>query len=177
MNNIYSKNGLLFLVQVDHLSGELLGSAIEYLYAAGARNVQILPSVTKKNRPGQSIIIDASDSRAVDIERVIVEELGSTGWHRFVTEHRHLPVELISKRIKVETSNGPLDFEISGKMIKNQPESVRPEHASCLAFQRALKERAGLEAPLGEIYLKAANALRATSTDEVFIYFKQTDGG
>lgn len=86
MNVVYSKEGLLFLVQDDHLSGELLGSAIEYLYAVGARNVQRVPSVTKKNRPGQAIFIDAPVNLAQGIERLIVEELASTGWHRIKFE-------------------------------------------------------------------------------------------
>lgn len=35
--DIYSKEGLLILVQIDHLSGELLGNVIEDFYDAGAK--------------------------------------------------------------------------------------------------------------------------------------------
>ena len=47
--NFYSKEAVLFLVQVDHLSGEILGDVVDSFYAAGAKNVQIISSITKKN--------------------------------------------------------------------------------------------------------------------------------
>jgi len=172
MNNIFSKAGLLFLVQVDHLSGELLGSAVEYLYAAGARNVQMLPGVTKKNRPGQSIIIDAPEERSEDIERIIVEELGSPGWHRFKTEHRHLPVESIGQATRVEIGSEHFIFELRGKRIKNQPETVRPEHSSCLELQRLLRERTGREISLSRIFAQAQSALRQPGEEPPIFSFE-----
>ena len=33
--DIYSEGGLIFLVMVDHLNGELLGGVIDSFYAAG----------------------------------------------------------------------------------------------------------------------------------------------
>lgn len=172
MGNIYTKEGLLFLAQVDHLSGEILGSAIEYLYAAGARNVQILPSVTKKNRPGQAILIDAPPARSDDIERVISEELGSTGWHRFKTEHRHQPVETVTKLVPVEIGSVRFNFELRGKRIKNQAGSVRPEHSSCLELQKALSERAGTEMPLRHIFTRSQNILNQATGESTVLNFE-----
>ena len=45
---LYSKEGMLLLVQVDHLNGELLGEVIDHFYEAGAKNVQIVSTITKK---------------------------------------------------------------------------------------------------------------------------------
>ncbi len=165
------------MVQVDHLGGELLGSAIEYLYAAGARNVQILPGVTKKNRPGQAIIIDASEARAEAIERVIAEELGSTGWHRLKTEHRHLPVESVSRPLRFKTGTGAADFELWGKRIRNQPQSVRPEHDSCRDLQQVLKEKAGLELPLGRIFNLAQRALQEAGPEPAWLALEHQEKG
>ena len=35
----YDKEGLIFLVQLDHLSGELLGDAVDSFYKVGAKNI------------------------------------------------------------------------------------------------------------------------------------------
>ena len=176
MNGVYSKEGLLFLVQVDHLSGELLGSAIEYLYACGARNVQMLPSVTKKNRPGHAVLIDAPVNLAQDIERVIVEELASTGWHRFSTEHRHMPVESTVRPVKIIVGSCQINYELGGKQIKHEPESVRPEHSSCLKLQCEVKNMTGLDVPLTLIYAKALCALRMDLNDGAVINFQEPKG-
>lgn len=47
----YSKKGLLFLIQADHLTGELPGDVIDSFYQAGAKNVQASSTVTKKTVP------------------------------------------------------------------------------------------------------------------------------
>ena len=66
--NVYSKEGLLILVQIDHLNGEILGSIIEDFYHAGAKNVQIVSTITKKNRPACMIFIDVPFQKAEEVE-------------------------------------------------------------------------------------------------------------
>ncbi len=79
---ILQKERLLFLVQCDNLEGEQAAPAMESLYEAGAKNVQLLSSLTKKGRPGYVFLIDGDEASADAIESVIVKELGVTGWHR-----------------------------------------------------------------------------------------------
>lgn len=149
---IYTCQGVLLYVQVDHISAEILGSAIESLYYAGALNVQVLASITKKNRPAHVVIIDLRPESIDEVERVIVEELGSTGWHRFESEHRHVPVELIQKEIRIQTESGDFEFIAEGKQIKNRPETIRPEHRSCVELQRILKEKGKCDLSLQRVY-------------------------
>lgn len=59
MMEIHSKNGLVFMVQVDHLTGECVGQAIDHLYGAGAANVQVVSAITKKNRPSYMFLLTA----------------------------------------------------------------------------------------------------------------------
>ena len=44
MMELFKKDGNLFYVQADHITGELAGSVIEYLYEAGAGNDEEKPS-------------------------------------------------------------------------------------------------------------------------------------
>ena len=68
--DIHSKDGLVFMVQADHLSGECVGQAIGHLYTAGAANVQVVPAITKKNRPSYLFFIDCRPDSADRVEAV-----------------------------------------------------------------------------------------------------------
>lgn len=136
--NIYNKNGILFLVQLDHLSGEILGDVLNSFYEAGAKNVQIINTITKKNRPGHMIMIDGTEKTASDIEAVIVNECGSSGWHRIETCHRHTDVAYISKTFLVHLENHSFEFLAKGKQIANDPQTIRPEYDSCIELQAEL---------------------------------------
>ncbi len=139
--NLYSKKGMLFLVQADHLSGELIGSAIEAFFQAGAKNVQVIATVTKKNRAGHLIVIDGSEATAEAIERVIVEDCGSSGWHRIDTCHRHTDVAYLVKTIRVCLDTEQFNFTVRGKQIADDRGGIRPEYDSCVELQKELSER------------------------------------
>jgi len=159
MRDIFSKEGILFLVQIDHLSGEIFGAIFDCLYTAGALNVQCLSTVTKKNRPGNVFLIDVRPEKADAIEKIIINELGSTGWHKILTDHRHVPVESVSKDIEVVHDSYKFKFSLKGKRIKGVPESIRPEHSCCLELKEKLRTGSNLEISLKLIYMKVQTAL------------------
>ena len=51
-------DNILMLVQTDDLSGEQVGYAIQQLIELGVDNVQVMPTVTKKNRHAYLVLID-----------------------------------------------------------------------------------------------------------------------
>ncbi|MCK5418002.1 MAG: DUF111 family protein, partial [Desulfobacterales bacterium] len=55
------KKSRLIFAQIDHIPGDVLGFAMERLMELGAKNVQLIPTITKKNRPGNIMIIDVDD--------------------------------------------------------------------------------------------------------------------
>lgn len=138
---IYKKQGVIFYVQTDHLPGEILGSVIEYLYDAGACNVQVIPTVTKKNRPAYVFLIDAREECAEKVEMVLIRELRVTGWHRISTEHRHLAVDYIKKQVRIEGSGFLIEMEVEGKVAHAEHICVRPEHRSCTRLKALLEEK------------------------------------
>ncbi len=135
---IYSEEGLIFIVTVDHLNGEILGSVIDCFYSAGAKNVQIINSVTKKNRPSYIIMIDGNQDSAENIESVIINECGSSGWHRIATNHRHTDVSVVSKNITVIFGDIKFAFCAKGKQIADDCKNIRPEHISCEELKKEL---------------------------------------
>lgn len=148
---LYSKEGLLFLIQVDHLNGELTGSIIESFYEAGAKNVQVVSAITKKNRPSYMIFVDAKEKDAEAVERVIVEECGSSGWHRIETCHRHTNVSILRKDITIHTAKGSYEFQIEGKVINDDTANARPEYENCASLKKLLQEKEGVSIPLRKL--------------------------
>ena len=149
--DIYSKEGLLILVQIDHLSGELLGNVIEDFYDAGAKNVQIVSAITKKNRPAYMIFIDVPFQKADKVENVIIKECGSSGWHRISTCHRHTNVSVQKKQIKIRTEKGYYNFEAEGKVINDDWKHARPEYENCIKLKKLLLEKEGISIPVKNI--------------------------
>ena len=157
---IHTKDGLMFLVQVDHLTGELLGDIIDKFYKAGAKNVQVVSSITKKNRPSYMIFIDGRPETAAAIEYVIVKDCGSSGWHRIGTEHCYTNVSMISRNITVQIGSGSYEYEIQGKVIDDDINTVRPEHDSCAALQKFLTDKTGISIPQYQLSAYMSQAFR-----------------
>jgi len=147
----FEKPGSLIIVQVDHLSGEMLGELWEQLSSKGAKNVQLLSTLTKKGRPGHLLLIDISPERMSELEDFLVSDLGVCGWHRLLSEHVHVGTEVVSRELIFRTPNGSLQMKVAGKRIKNSSVPIRPEHDGCVQVQTRLRQEGGLEVPLREI--------------------------
>lgn len=158
---LYSKDGTLFFVQIDHLTGELLGHIIDCFYEAGAKNVQIVNSITKKNRPAYLLFIDGTKADAAKIEQIIVDECGSSGWHRIETCHRHTRVSILTKEIKVRTEKSVYDFTIRGKVIDEDIKNIRPEYDDCVKLKEMLREKEGTAFPVRQLQMELAEVLRS----------------
>src|SRR6266702_5778188 len=93
---------------LDDVTGEVIGHAIERVMEAGARDVTVTPVYMKKNRPGHmfSVIVDAG--RSEELARVIMEETGSLGV-REIPVRRHITLRTTGKRVlQVKGNQYPL---------------------------------------------------------------------
>ncbi len=72
------KEGLILVVATDSLSGEELGYAINGLQEVGAYNVNLIPTITKKNRPGQLMIVDLPVKNENAVGNFLVKEFWDT---------------------------------------------------------------------------------------------------
>ena len=137
--DIHSKDGLVFMVQADHLSGECVGQAIGHLYTAGAANVQVVPAITKKNRPSYLFFIDCRPDSADRVEEAIAGELTSGGWHRMDTVHRYQYNERLKRPVELCFQGETLHFTVEGKKFESG--SLRPEHDSVVGLREAVYEK------------------------------------
>jgi len=156
---VHSKEGILFLIQVDHLSGEWIGQAIDVFYKAGASNVQVVSAITKKNRPSYMVYIDCKAEYSEAIEALIPMELNTGGWHRIETEHRFLHNQIIHNKLIIQSENDYLEFIVEGKRFESG--SMRPEHDNVIALKDEIAERFAIHKSYGEVYQMAMTTLQS----------------
>jgi len=111
---------------VDDVSGEIVGHAVDRLLAEGAKDVSIIPMHTKKNRPGQIVKVIADQKDAQHLSTVLINETGTLGVRVYFCE-RHIvarevfTVDLligdIREHVKVKVSKNT-----NGEIIRIKPE-------------------------------------------------------
>jgi uncharacterized protein (DUF111 family) len=135
----------LMMAQVDDVPGELLGEFIRRAELLGARNVQIVPSVTKKGRPGYIIYVDVPTELEADVALLFGSELGAWGYRVLQAEHHHFEIKRLS--VPLEITLGTVgdvgqSFTIRMKTISNAGKllRVKAEFDDLSAICRALRE-------------------------------------
>lgn len=92
---------------LDDVSGEVIGRAVERLMEAGAKDVSITPVFMKKNRPGQLISVIADKAKSEHLAQTLMEETGTLGV-------REIPV---SRHIS-QRATGTLAIEVKGRTFQ-----------------------------------------------------------
>lgn len=110
----------MLLVQVDNVTGETLGFAIQQLTMMGAKNVQLLQSLTKKNRPSHVLLIDIPEEKVKEVAFFLVRELGIWGYHIIDSHHYHFDISFVHKRLIVKGLDFEKVFELKVKRIYDQ---------------------------------------------------------
>lgn len=165
-----TKPGRLLVAQVDHASGEVLGFALGKIMEIGARNVHLIPTVTKKNRPGHIIVIDTDESCEPAIGRFLAGELKVTGYHRIETSHIFERVSFVTKTVTIEALGRSLSLECDAKLIGDdqQPLASDIEHERIVQVQKEIRERLGVQVSLDtlrtmiEVRLREPGNIRIT---------------
>ncbi|MDE0091559.1 MAG: nickel pincer cofactor biosynthesis protein LarC [Thaumarchaeota archaeon] len=93
---------------VDDVSGEVLGSVVGRLMAAGAKDVSLFPGLTKKNRPTSLISVMCPEEASGRLAGLLMAETGTLGVRisaseRIVAQRRQLKIDVVisGKRFEV----------------------------------------------------------------------------
>jgi uncharacterized protein (DUF111 family) len=107
----------------------------------GAHNVQLISSITKKNRPGNILIIDTDDKHEGEIARFLIRELKISGYHRIDTSHIFQRVTLSQKNLVIRINGKKRTFHCEIRIIgdPSNPLSVDVEHDALVKLQKALR--------------------------------------
>ena len=131
---------------LDDLSPELAGAAMERLFAAGALDVFFTAAQMKKNRPGFVLTVIASDEKTDELVRILLTETSAFG----VRMHRVRRTKLRREIQEVETPYGRVQVKLGylGETLVQRA----PEYESCAALARA--NQVGVR----EVFLSASAA-------------------
>jgi uncharacterized protein (TIGR00299 family) protein len=105
LNPIKQDKIVLLETNIDHLSGEVLGHIFERLMKDGALDVTLIPTIMKKNRPGQLLRVLCKSKDSEYVLESIFRETGTLGIRTFPQVHR----SILNRKII------PLEVDIKGK--------------------------------------------------------------
>jgi uncharacterized protein (TIGR00299 family) protein len=133
---------------VDDISPEILGYAMERLFDARALDVSFQPIFMKKNRPGVLMRVIARPEDKETMARLLLAETSTLGVRIYTAERR-----CQSRRfVEVATTHGPVRFKIT------EDGSGAPEYEDC----RRLAQAAGI--PLKQVMAEANLAFWKTKS-------------
>ena len=111
---------------VDDVSGEVLGYTLDRLLSEGAKDVSILPAVTKKNRPAQIIKVIADKKDVNHLSEVLMAETGTIGVRVYYCERHIISRELLAVDLLVLGNKETIRVKVSknskGEIIRIKPE-------------------------------------------------------
>jgi hypothetical protein len=129
-NSWGSASHVVIEANVDDLTGEVAGHAIDALLAAGAVDAWAVPITMKKGRPALTIAALAPAPQAEAVAGALLRETTSIGVRRTPVTRTERPrrtvtVETIYGQVRVKISEGPFG-----------PPQVKPEFEDCAAAAR-----------------------------------------
>src|SRR5919112_839565 len=121
-------NEKMFLIEtnIDDVDGEIIGNLIEVLMNEGARDVTVIPGITKKNRPVNIIrVLSDNYKREILIERLF-KETGTSGIR--INEINRITLErnIIIMQVIVNKSEYNIKVKIT-KDSSNNIINIKPE--------------------------------------------------
>jgi uncharacterized protein (TIGR00299 family) protein len=125
----YIQEVVVLETAVDDVSGEILGNFVQVLENEEILDVQIIPSLTKKNRPGHIIKILCDPKYSLDLIFKTLFELGTLGVRYYTTKRVCVDRKFEKYTIEINNEKYELNFKISFIQLDNQIKivNVKPE--------------------------------------------------
>ncbi|MHA1932366.1 MAG: nickel pincer cofactor biosynthesis protein LarC [Promethearchaeota archaeon] len=126
----YVENISILETDVDDVSGEILGNFINKFEKEKTLDIQIIPSLTKKNRPSYIIKVLCSPENTFELIEKIIHELGTLGV-RYYTMNR-VCIERTQEKhsVQINGKNYEVNFKISFIKSLNDRDivNIKPEY-------------------------------------------------
>lgn len=96
---------------VDDVSGEVLAHVIDKIMVTGAKDINVIPTMTKKGRPSHMISVICDQKDVDKLVQVLISETGTLGVRIRSSERFIVPRKIITLKIKIHNK----DFTIRCK--------------------------------------------------------------
>ena len=163
------KDAKLLLLQVDHLSGEEMGHLIESMYGLGAMNVNVVSTITKKNRPGFLVLVDMGSKAEPAFSAELASTFGISGYHRINTVHCRQVVDVDEKNLVIHHNGLEIETTIKFKRIgtEDQPLFVRTEFSDLKRLSELIRESFCVSIPLPDLSARLDSFLKNLKTEVI----------
>lgn len=101
---------------VDDATGEIIGNMIDVLMEQGAKDVSVIPAVTKKSRPASLIRVICDSSSLNQVLNTLVQESGTLGVRVQETSRYVMPRMTITVPVSIRGE----EFLVRVKVVKDQ---------------------------------------------------------
>ena len=129
-------NEKMFLIEtnIDDVDGEIVGNLIDVLMKEGARDVTIIPGITKKNRPVNIIRVLSDLTKNDTIVERLFKETGTSGIRINEINRISLKRNIIIIQVNINHSKYDVKIKItrdsSNNIINIKPEFTDLKHIS-----------------------------------------------
>lgn len=161
------KKARLIFAQIDHVSGEVIGFAIGKIMKLGANNVQLITTITKKNRPGSILLIDIDAEHESEVANFLAKELKVSGYHRINTSHIFHRVTYVKKKLNIKVNGKSRSVKCDVKIIgdPSRPLSIDIEHDFLVKIQELLTNKLHSSISLGELRTTIESKLKESENE------------
>jgi len=126
----YIEDITILETDVDDVSGELIGNFIKTLETKQVLDIQVIPSITKKNRPSHVIKVLCRPENNFEIIETIISELGTLGVRFNTIKRVCIDREIIVTKIQINEDEYDVRYKVSYFQTEKDKKvvNIKPEY-------------------------------------------------
>lgn len=124
-SNLESDTVSILETNVDDVSGEVLAHVIDKVMASGAKDVSVIPTMTKKGRPGHLVSIICSQKDIDRLVNVLILETGTLGVRIRSSERFTVPRKITPIKIKIQNKDFTIRCKTACKSFKAEYDDIK----------------------------------------------------
>lgn len=100
---------------VDDVSGEVLAHVVDKIMASGAKDIHVIPTITKKGRPSHMISVICDSGSVNKILAVLISETGTLGVRIRSSDRLVVPRKILKIKVRINNKDFAVRCKVSGK--------------------------------------------------------------
>ncbi len=134
----YIEDITILETDVDDVSGELIGNFIKTLETKQVLDIQVIPSITKKNRPSHVIKVLCRPENNFEIIETIISELGTLGVRFNTIKRVCIDREIIMTKIQINEDEYDVRYKVSYFQTEKDKKvvNIKPEYEDLKKISR-----------------------------------------
>jgi hypothetical protein len=122
---------------VDDVSGEVLAHVVDRIMASGAKDISIIPTITKKGRPSHIISVICEPNSVNQILDVLVSETGTLGVRVRHSDRFVVPRKIVTIKVRIHDK----DFTVRCKVANSKQFKVEYDDIRSIAKRLSMTFR------------------------------------